>query len=87
MLEQKGIIPGTTYIRTWYVYQHFLFDFPFDEIIYIYIPTSAFFHSYQIRMSNTCRCTINSTAISLFVYSLVGGGTHDTYVPPVDAHV
>ena len=33
------------------------------------------------------RCTINSTAVSLFVYSLVGGGTHDTYVPPVDAHV
>ena len=31
MLEQKGMIPGTTYIRTWYVYQHFLFDFPFDE--------------------------------------------------------
>ena len=28
----KGMIPGTTYIRTWYVYQHFLFDFPFDEI-------------------------------------------------------
>ena len=22
----------TRYIRTWYVYQHFLFDFPFDEI-------------------------------------------------------
>ena len=32
VLEQKGMIPGTTYIRTWYVYQHFLFDFPFDEI-------------------------------------------------------
>ena len=32
MLEQKGMIPGTTYIRAWYVYQHFLFDFPFDEI-------------------------------------------------------
>ena len=32
MLEQKGMIPGTTYIRTWYVYQHFLFDSPFDEI-------------------------------------------------------
>ena len=31
-LEQKGMIPGPTYIRTWYVYQHFLFDFPFDEI-------------------------------------------------------
>ena len=42
---------------------------------------------YQIRMYHTCRCTINSTAVSLFVYSLVGGGTHDTYVPPVDAHV
>ena len=37
---------------------------------------------YQIRMYHTCRCTINSTAVSLFVYSLVGGGTHDTYVPP-----
>ena len=82
MLEQKGMIPGTTYIRTWYVYQHFHFDFPFGEI-----PTSVFFHSYQIRMYNTCRCTINSTAVSLFVYSLVDGGTHDTYVPPVDAHV
>ena len=34
---------------------------------------------YQIRMYHTCRCTINSTAVSLFVYSLVGGGTHDTY--------
>ena len=33
-------------------------------------------------MYHTCRCTINSTAVSLFVYSLVGGGTHDTYVPP-----
>ena len=32
VLEQKGMIPGTTYIRSWYVYQHFLFDFPFDEI-------------------------------------------------------
>ena len=31
-LEQKGMIPGTTYIRSWYVYQHFLLDFPFDEI-------------------------------------------------------
>ena len=38
-------------------------------------------------MYHTCRCTINSTAVPLFVYSLVGGGTHDTYVPPVDAHV
>ena len=37
---------------------------------------------YQIRMYHTCRCTINSTAVSLFVYSLVGRGTHDTYVPP-----
>ena len=37
---------------------------------------------YQIRMYHTCCCTINSTAVSLFVYSLVGGGTHDTYVPP-----
>ena len=32
VLEQKGMIPGTTYIRTWYVYQHILFDFPVDEI-------------------------------------------------------
>ena len=55
--------------------------------VWWHIPTSAFFHSYQIRMYNTCRCTINSTAVSLFVFSLVGGGTHDTYVPPVDAHV
>ena len=31
---------------------------------------------------HTCRCTINSTAVSPFVYSLVGDGTHDTYVPP-----
>ena len=37
---------------------------------------------YQIRMYHTCRCTTYSTAVSLFVYSLVGGGTHDTYVPP-----
>ena len=37
---------------------------------------------YQIRMYHTGRCTINSTAVSLFVYSLVGGGTHDTFVPP-----
>ena len=72
----------TRYIRTWYVYQHFLFDFPFDEIY-----RRLLFHSYQIRMYNTCPCTINSTAVSLFVYSLVGGGTHDTYAPPVDAHV
>ena len=33
-------------------------------------------------MCHTCRCIIKSTAVSLFVYSLVGGGTHDTYVPP-----
>ena len=38
MLEQKGIY---TYLRTWYVYQHFLFDFPFDEI-YVRL---LFFHS------------------------------------------
>ena len=37
---------------------------------------------YQIRMCHTCRCTINSTAVSLSVFSLVVGGTHDTYVPP-----
>ena len=131
---------GCSSSEGWYVCQHFLFDFPFDDIYrrllffpliryvcatlaitsllegftppssartkgddtryYVYtflvristfsswfsvwwdIPTSAFFHSYQIRIYNTCRCTINSTAVSLFVYSLVGGGTHDTYVPP-----
>ena len=32
VLEQKGMIPGTTYVRTWYVYQHFLLVFPYDEI-------------------------------------------------------
>ena len=32
VLEHKGMIPGTTYIRSWCVYQHFLFDFPFDEM-------------------------------------------------------
>ena len=34
VLEQNEMIPGTTYnnIRTWYVHQHFLFDFPFHEI-------------------------------------------------------
>jgi len=26
------MIPGTTYVRTWYVYQHFLLVFPNDEI-------------------------------------------------------
>ena len=85
------------YIRSWYVYQHFRFDFPFDEIyrrllfftltrygcatpgtytnIFFLIfrlmtyTDVCFFHSYQIRMYNTCRCTVNSTAISLFVYS------------------
>ena len=69
--------------------QHLVRIPPFSSwfSVWWHIPTSAFFHSYQIRMYNTCRCTINSTAVSLFVYSLVGGGTHDTYVPPVDAHV
>ena len=38
---------------------------------------------YQIRMYHTCRCTINtnSTAVSLFVYSLVGGGITRTFRP------
>ena len=36
---------------------------------------------YQIRMHHTCRCTINSTAVSLFVYSLVGGGITRTFRP------
>ena len=81
MLEQKGMIPGTAYICTWYVCQHFLFDFPFDEI---YRRLLFFTLTRFIRMYNTCRCTINSTAASLFV--LVGGGTHGTYVPLVDAH-
>ena len=36
---------------------------------------------YQIRMYHTCRCTINSTAVSLFVYSLVGGGIRRTFRP------
>ena len=27
-------------------------------------------------------CTRYVCTVSLFVYSLVGGGTHDTYVPP-----
>ena len=30
--EQKRMIPGTTYIHSWYVHQHFLFDFPHDDI-------------------------------------------------------
>ena len=37
---------------------------------------------HQTLMYHTCRCAISSTAVSLFVYSLVGGGTHDTYFPP-----
>ena len=43
---------GCSSSEGWYVYQHFHFDFPFDDI-----PTSTFFHSYQIRinsMYNTC---------------------------------
>ena len=36
---------------------------------------------YQIRMYHTCRCTTNSTAVSLFVYSLVGGGITRTFRP------
>ena len=33
-----------------------------------------------VRMYHTtCRCTINSTAVSLFVYSLVGGGITRTF--------
>ena len=36
---------------------------------------------YQIRMYHTCRCPINSTAVSLFVYSLVGGGITRTFRP------
>ena len=36
---------------------------------------------YLVRMYHTCRCTINSTAVSLFVYSLVGGGITRTFRP------
>ena len=36
---------------------------------------------YQIRTYHTCRCIINSTAVSLFVYSLVGGGITRTFRP------
>ena len=72
---------GTYYVPDTYV--------PHFEIIpgTYYVP-----HTYDTRYVvctryvctryHTCRCTLNSTAVSLFVYSLVGGGTHDTYVPP-----
>ena len=63
MLERKGMMPGTTYIRSWYVYQHFLFDFPFDEIY----RRLLFFTLTRY----VCTTRINSTAASLFVYSLV----------------
>ena len=69
--------------NTWYVYQHFLLDFPFDDKY----RRLLFYTLTRYVCTTLAVCTINSTAVSLFVYSLVGGGTHDTYVPPVDAHV
>ena len=56
LIEQKGVIPGTTYIRTWYVYayQHFLFDFPFDEI---------YRRLYQIRIYWVARGTISDGGV------------------------
>ena len=72
------------YVYTYLVRIPFLFDFPFDEI---YRRLLLFTLTRYVCMYNTCRCTMNSTSVSLFVRSLVGGGTHDTYVPPVDAHV
>ena len=65
----------TRYIRIWYIIRIWY---------HTYVPHFMIPGTYQIRMipGTTCRCTISSTAVSLFVYSLVGGGTHDTYVPP-----
>ena len=45
------------------------------------IYTSTYVRNVFVFVSPFCFST------APFVYSLVGGGTHDTYVPPVDAHV
>ena len=76
-------VPGTTLAVVLFTGNHINQDPPCTQKP-IYTP--IFTH----HMRSWLICTpvnINSTAVSLFVYSLVGGGTHDTYVPPVDAHV
>ena len=56
----------TRYIRTWYVYQHFLFDFPFDEI---YTYTFSFFHSraFFLRVSRLFYKKFKTSAVSTTV--------------------
>ena len=99
VLERKRMIPGTTYIRTWYVHQHFLFDFPFHEIYrhLLFFTLGRMYHTlwfqvrtmYQMRMIPGKYCiaiclfvsgwwyawlrSAQETAVSLFVFSLVGG--------------
>ena len=79
------MISGTTYMRTWYIYQHFRFDFPFDEIYrrLLFFTLGRMYHTSwcQVRIMYQMRM-IPGTYVSLFFYSLVGGGTHHTYVPP-----
>ena len=74
-------MPGTTYIRT---YTNILFlGFPFDEIY----RRLLFFTLTRYACTTHAVVLLTVQAVSLIVYSLVGGGTHDTYVPPVDAPV
>ena len=108
VLEQKEMIPGTTYIRTWYVHQHFLFDFPFHEIYrrLLFFTLGRMYNTlwYQVRVLCQMRMipgtyciaiclfvsgwwyawylrSAQETAVSLFVYSLVGGGITRTFRP------
>ena len=84
VLEQKEMIPGTTYIRTWYVHQHFVFDFPFHEI-YRRLPfftLGRMYNTYDTRYVLCTRCVwYQVRTVSLFVYSLVGGGITRTFRP------
>ena len=105
VLEQKEMIPGTTYIRTWYVHQHFLFDFPFHEIYrrLLLFTLGRMYNTlwYEVRVMCQMRMIPGTYCIAICLFergwwyawhlrsdqqtavSLVGGGTHDTYVPPM----
>ena len=66
-------------------------DFPFDEIYrrLLSFTLGRMYHTlwYQVFVYSFVEYawylrSAQETAVSLYVYWLVGGGTHDTYVPP-----
>ena len=83
------MISGATYIRTWYVYQHFLFDFPFHEIYrrLLFFTLGRMYHTlwYQVRIMYQMRMIPGTYCIAVCLF--VSGWWYHTNVPPVDAHV